>query len=66
MGEEEDTVMWLIRGSTYEKNVEAREDICLIKHGFRIPTVCAEFGVFTEQMKASEGQFLAGMHVRAV
>lgn len=66
MGEGEDTVMWLNRGSTYEKNVEAREDICLVKHGFRIPTDCAEYGVFTEQMKASEGQFLAGMHVRAV
>ncbi len=38
MGEEEDAVMWLNRGSTYEKNVEAREDICLIKHGFQIPT----------------------------
>lgn len=31
MGKEEDAVMWLNRGSTYEKNVEAREDICLIQ-----------------------------------
>lgn len=66
MGEEEDTVMWLNRGSTYEKNIEARENICLIKHGFRIPTDCAEYGVFTEQMKAREWQFLAGIQTSAV
>ena len=58
--------MWLNRGSTYEKNVEAREDICLVKPGFRIPTGCAEYGVFTEQMKASAGQFLAGIQTSAV
>ncbi len=46
MGEEEDAVMWLNRGSTYEKNVEAREDICLIKHGFQIPTEIDVYSAF--------------------
>lgn len=58
-GEEEDAVLWLNRGSTYEKNVEARDDICIIKHGFRIPTGLTEYGTFVEQMRESERKFLA-------
>lgn len=58
-GEEEDAVLWLNRGSTYEKNVEARDDICIIKHGFRIPTGLTEYGTFVEQMRESKRKFLA-------
>lgn len=61
MGEEKDAVMWLNRGSTYEKNVEAREDICLIKHGFQIPTGIDVYSAFTEQMRCNEIQFLDGI-----
>lgn len=61
MGEEEGAVMWLNRGSTYEKNVEAREDICLIKHGFQIPTGIDEYSAFTEQMRCNEIKFLDGI-----
>ena len=61
MGEEEDAVMWLNRGSTYEKNVEAREDICLIKHGFQIPTGIDEYSAFIEQMRCNEFKFLDGI-----
>lgn len=65
MGEVEDTVMWLNRGSTYEKNVEARDDICIIKHGFKIPTGLSEYSAFMEEMRISEKQFLDGIHVSA-
>lgn len=58
-GEEEDAVLWLNRGSTYERNVEARDDICIIKHGFRIPTGLTEYGTFAEQMREHERKFLA-------
>lgn len=58
-GEEEDAVFWLNRGSTYERNVEARDDICIIKHGFRIPTGLTEYGTFAEQMRERERKFLA-------
>lgn len=61
MGEEEDAVMWLNRGSTYEKNVEAREDICLIKYGFQIPTGIDVYSAFTEQMRCNEIKFLDGI-----
>ena len=57
----EDAVMWLNRGSTYEKNVEAREDICLIKHGFQIPTGIDVYSAFTEQMRCNEIKFLDGI-----
>ena len=57
--EKEDVVLWLNRGSTYEKNVEARDDVCIIKHGLRIPTGLTEYGTFTEQMRERERKFLA-------
>lgn len=57
-GEEEDAVLWLNRGSTYEKNVEARDDICIIKHGFRIPMGLTEYRTFAEQMRENERKFL--------
>lgn len=62
MGEEEDAVMWMNHGSTYEKNVEARDDVCIIKHGFKIPTDLTDYDAFTEQMHYSEKQFLDGIH----
>ena len=62
MGEEEDAVMWLNRGSTYEKTVEAREDICIIKHGFQIPTGIDGYSAFTEQMRCNEIKFLDGIY----
>lgn len=58
--EDENAVLWLNRGSTYEK-VEARDDICIIKHGFRIPTDLTEYGIFADQMREREKIFLAGI-----
>lgn len=66
MGDEEDTIIWLNRGSTYEKNVEARDDVCIIKHGFKIPIGLVEYDDFIEQMRCSEKQFLDGIHMSAV
>ena len=44
-------------GSTYENNVSAREDICIIKHGLRIPNDCSNYQDFVEQIKISEKDF---------
>lgn len=60
-GEKDDLVLWLNQGSTYEKNVEARDDVCIIKHGLRIPTVQTDYEVFTKQMIESEIKFLDGI-----
>ncbi len=37
---------------------EPREDICVIKHGLRIPQDADGYDDFAEQMKAAEREFL--------
>jgi conserved domain protein len=61
MEKEKDFIMRLNSGSTYEKNVEVRNDVCIIKHGFKIPIGLAKYEDFTEQMRYNEKQFLDGM-----
>ena len=58
-GVAEDVIMWLNEGSTYEKNVSPRNNICIVKHGFRIPTETEDYGVFSQQMRLAETQFLS-------
>ena len=50
-------VMWLNKGSTYERNVERRNDICVIKYGFKIPKLDSNYKKFSEEMKKSEEIF---------
>lgn len=54
-----DLLMMLNSGSTYEKNVLAREDICVIKHGLKIPSDCKNYEDFVEQVKSSESRFVS-------
>jgi 5-methylcytosine-specific restriction endonuclease McrBC regulatory subunit McrC len=54
-----DLLMMLNSGSTYEKNVLAREDICVIKHGLKIPSDCKNYEDFVEQIKSSESVFVS-------
>lgn len=49
--------LYLNRGSTYEDDVTRRKDICVIKHGLKIPHHAASYEDFKEQMKASEQEF---------
>ncbi len=51
------SVMWLNSGSTYENNVSARDDICVIKHGLKIPSMDADYKSFAVEMKKNEQQF---------
>lgn len=53
----EDKVFWLNKGSSYEKNVKAREDVCLIKHGLHIPSGAESYNDFVEAIKKSEAEF---------
>lgn len=53
-----DKLLWLNRGSTFENNVTVRDDICLIKHGLRIPQTPESFSQFEEEIKRSELEFL--------
>lgn len=45
------------KGSTYEANVTPRDDICLTKHGLKIPVDAKTYETFVAQMKVSENEF---------
>ena len=55
--ETDDLQLWMNKGSTYEKNVSPRNDICLTKHGLKIPVNADNYEVFVAQMKDSEKEF---------
>ena len=46
----------LNRGSTYEGSVKAREDICVIKHGLKIPVDAEDYEDFVTKMKTTENE----------
>ena len=54
----EDKTYWLNSGSSYENNVKAREDVCLIKHGLHIPELAASYEEFIEKIYVSEKSFI--------
>ncbi|MBR2996755.1 MAG: hypothetical protein IKF45_08585 [Lachnospiraceae bacterium] len=53
----DDLRLWMNKGSTYEANVTPRDDICLTKHGLKIPANAENYETFVEQMKSSEIEF---------
>lgn len=58
--EESDKEFWLNLGSSYEKNVQARNDICIIKHGLKIPFEVHDYEEFVEEIHKSESEFIKG------
>lgn len=55
---EADLKLWMNNGSTYEKNVDPRDDISVTKHGLRIPNDANQYDDFVKRMKANEEEFL--------
>ncbi len=53
----EDLHLWMNKGSTYEANVVPRDDVCLTKHGFKIPVTAENYETFVSQIKVSENMF---------
>lgn len=53
-----DKELWLNKGSSFEGNVSARDDICLIKHGLKIPQNTETYEEFEEQIHSSEIEFV--------
>lgn len=53
----DDLLLWMNKGSTYEANVTARDDVSVMKHGLRIPVDAQNYDAFVQQMKASEDAF---------
>ena len=52
-----DQRLWLNSGSTYEGNVMPRKDVCVLKHGLRIPLDARSHSDFVARMKQSEREF---------
>ena len=50
--------LWLNSGSTYKRNVVARDDIMLVKCGLRIPCHSESYNHFKEQIMNSEKSFV--------
>ena len=55
--ETNDLRLWMNKGSTYERNVTPRDDICVTKHGLKIPMDAENYATFIEQMKLNENEF---------
>ncbi len=53
----EDLQLWMNKGSTYEENVESRNDICVIKHGLKIPNHTDHYIDFVARMNTYEKEF---------
>ena len=53
-----DKELWLNKGSSFEGNVSTRDDVCLIKHGLRIPRDARDYQDFEQQIGMSEISFL--------
>ena len=53
----DDLQLWLNKGSTYEANVVPRDDICIIKHGLKIPIDAENYESFVSKMQVSESKF---------
>lgn len=51
--------LMLNQGSTYEKNVNARTNICVTKLGMHIPTSASSYAEFSDKMKLSEKEFIS-------
>lgn len=56
--DESDKELWLNKGSTYEEDVVPRDDICLIKHGLRIPQNSCSYEEFKEEIHNTEIEFM--------
>ena len=53
----DDLLLWMNKGSTYEANVTARDDVSVTKHGLKIPLDAQNYDAFVQQMRVSEDEF---------
>ena len=53
-----DLKLWLNSGTSYENKVEIRDDVCVLKHGLRIPANAKDYSEFIMEMENSEKDLL--------
>lgn len=56
--DEDDVVLCLNKGTSYEQNVESRNEILVIKHGLRVPNNASGYEDFVSKIKDSEKEFI--------
>lgn len=56
-GGEDDLILWMNRGSTFEADVAPRDDIRITKHGLKIPVDAACYDDFVAKMTLHEQEF---------
>lgn len=54
----EDLRLYVNKGTSFEKNVSVREDVCVTKHGLKIPNDAETYNDFAAKMKVSEKEFI--------
>jgi 5-methylcytosine-specific restriction endonuclease McrBC regulatory subunit McrC len=59
----DDLLLWMNKGSTYEANVTARDDVSVTKHGLKIPADAQNYDAFVQQMKVNENEFLRAFDI---
>lgn len=55
---QEDIELWMNCGSTYENNVTKRNDICVVKHGMKIPLFVENYEMFVKKIQKNEKEFI--------
>ena len=64
-GETTEHQLWMKKGSTYENNVETRNDVCVTKLGLRIPNCTNTYVDFVGRMNAYEREFRTTLEAHA-
>lgn len=62
----DDLKLWMNRGSTYEGNVSARDDVSITKHGLKIPVGAPNYNSFVMDMEIAEREFMHAFSTNAV
>ena len=62
-GNLDDVRMQINKGTSYEKNVEPRPDLFVIKHGLQIPASAKNYDQFVVQIQKAEIQFKAKLNI---
>lgn len=59
----DDVLLRMNKGSTYEANVAARDDVSVTEHGLKIPVDAQNYDAFVQQMKVNENEFLRAFDI---
>ena len=65
-GGADDLKLRMNRGSTYEGNVSARDDVSITKHGLKIPVGAPNYNSFIMDMEIAEQEFMHAFSTNAV